>query len=180
MFGKKVISFLAAGMMLISLASCGCSDSSDDKSSGSNGSMEAPIASYIDAMNNADADKQISAYPDEVAKAFDRDEDAYDELQENLESIKEVREGKITYKITDKEAFDEDDLSDLESKVNSALENIADAADIVHKDITITEAYSVSVEYSWGDEESDTMFNVFKSDGKWYLYEGLSSMPYYF
>ncbi len=175
MFGKKTISFFAAAMLLVSLTAC---DLFGGKSGGD--SVTAPVASYVDAINNADADKLIKLYPDEVAKAYESNKAAYNKLQEELESDKEDSEGKITYKINEKEAIVEDDLSDLESEVNSALEYVADAADIAHEDITITEAYAVNAKLTYGGEEIDTTFKVFKSDGKWYLYDGLYSMVHYF
>ncbi len=159
MFGKKVISLLAAGMMLISLASCGESDSGSSKSS--NATIEKPIALTVEAVNECDVDKYIQSYVPEFAKVLEEQVD-----QSSFEDMVEAYydgTNDLSYTIVSKERLTGDDLVDLQDEVNEMAESFdCDTYEI-------EDAYEIEFELEWDGETETQTTPVVLVNGVWYF-----------
>lgn len=110
------------------------------------------------------------AYWEYMEEEYDVDvDDMIDELEDGIEDLVEMMEDeygkniKVSYKITDAERFDEDDLKDVK-------EEMKDNYDISKK--SVTDAYELELETkikgSEDDDEDEVEMYVVKIDGKWY------------
>lgn len=111
------------------------------------------------------------SYWEYVEEEYDVDvDDMIDELEDTMdELIEEIEDEfgkniKLTYKVTDADRFDEDDLKDVKDEMK-------DNYDISKK--SVTDAYELEVELKMkGSEDSDedeVEIYVVKIDGKWYV-----------
>ncbi len=136
---------------------------------------EKAVDKYIDVMlkGNVEKVKDLApeAYWDYLEDTYDVDiDDLVEELEETSEDMLEAFEDeygeriKISYKVTDADRFDEDDLKD----VKDALK---DKYDIAKK--SVTDAYELEIELKIkgsDDEDEDEMeLYAVKVDGKWYV-----------
>lgn len=135
------------------------------------GAYTKPIDRMVKGMMKEDSDKYLSAFPEFVA---DRMEDSsYQDIDDMLEDLMDDMKDeygknvKITYKVTDKEKLDKDDLKDWKKTIKSRY----------NEKVDVTKGYELEVEMKIkGKEDSDeeeTDFTVLKIDGKWYLMGGL-------
>ena len=135
------------------------------------GGMTKPVNNFFNGMMDADIDKFMSAFPEEVQEYFD---DYYNDLEEYLEDnfddfIDDLEDEfgknvKIKIKVADKKELNKSKTSDLKEVLKNRY-------DIAKKDVT--EAWELECEITIsGKDDSDTEdldVVVFKYDGKWYL-----------
>lgn len=111
--------------------------------------------------------KEVWDYMEENVSEDILDEDYFEDNYEDMIDYLEEEYGKdikISYKITDKDKLDEDDLKDLR-------DSLKDTYDMAKKDVTA--AYELELEVTVkGDDDEDTNdmdIVVYKYDGKWYV-----------
>ena len=136
---------------------------------------EKAIDNYFDVFFSGELEKIKSlapeAYWEYMEDEYDLDIDDYiedmeDEMEEFLEEMEDEfgKKAKVTYKITDADRLDEDDLKDLKKTMK-------DDYDISKK--SVTDAYEIELEVTikGEDDEDDTEMEVIvvKIDGKWYM-----------
>ncbi len=132
------------------------------------------VKNYVNGNFNGDYDAYNAMQPDEVweylEKEYDTDrpdEKDYEETYEaTLEELEEEygKDVSVSYKITDEDELDEDDLKDIRN-------TLKDTYNIAKKDITA--AYELDVELTIeGDDDEETKdatFIVYKYNGDWYV-----------
>lgn len=129
---------------------------------------EKPIKYVCDGMEKGSAKTMMKAFPDYIV---DQLEDNYGDMDEFMDSMTENLEDsygkrvKISFKVTDKEKIDKDDISDLEDEIESYYD----------ENVNIKAAYNLEVEMkikgSEDDDENDDELTVIKVGSKWYLYD---------
>lgn len=121
---------------------------------------EKPIRNLMDGMIESDSEKMLSAFPDNFVdemvdesglgkKQFYKTLDTY--LSYSMEDY-----DKATYKITDAERLDKDDVKDYEDDYQEYFE-----------DSKVTDGYLVEVTAKYDGEKESEEFEVYKVDGKW-------------
>ena len=140
------------------------------------GGYKQPIDDMIDMQMGKASKAQIKRmFPKEMIEEADLDMDDYwDEYKDSKEDMLEELEDqfgknvKISYKITDKEKWDKDDLEE-------AAELLNEAYDI--KESKVKAAYELEIEMKIkgrdDSDETETTLNVIKIGSKWYIYEML-------
>ncbi len=132
------------------------------------------VKNYVNGTFNGDYDAFIDMQPTEVweymEKEYDQempDEKDFEEIYESsLEALEEEygKDVSVSYKVTDKDELDEDDLKDIRN-------TLKDTYDISKKDVTA--AYELDVELTIeGDDDEETKdatFIVYKLNGDWYV-----------
>ncbi|MFA5658886.1 MAG: hypothetical protein WC900_06340, partial [Oscillospiraceae bacterium] len=132
-----------------------------------NNYMCKPIDNMIKGIENQDADIFLSAYPEFLADQMDSyiDDDTMEDMYDSFED-EYGKNIKISYKVTDKDKLDKDDLTDYEEEID----------DYYDEKVDIAEGYEVEVELTIeGDDDNDnddTDFVVLKIDGDWCVYDG--------
>lgn len=136
---------------------------------------EKAIDNYFDVFFSGEVEKIKSlapeAYWEYMEDEYDLDLDDYiedmeDEMEDYLEEMEDEfgKKAKVTYKITDADRLDEDDLKDLK-------DTMKDDYDISKK--SVTDAYELELEVTikGEDDEDDAEMDVIvvKIDGKWYM-----------
>lgn len=131
-----------------------------------------PIENFFKGMVAGDAEKALSAIPEEILEYYDEEydvdlEDYFDDSIDDLIDELEDEYGKklkVKVKVVDKEKLDEDDLKDL-------ADALKDDYDLSKRDVK--EAWELECEiFISGKEDEDSEdleAIVFKYQGKWYL-----------
>lgn len=144
------------------------------------GGYKAPINDYIDMMSGKASKAQIKRMaPKEVWEKMEDEtdmdfDDVYDDYKDGVDDLRDNLEDeygknvKITYKITDKDKLDKDDLKDIKDELK-------DRFDISKKKVTAGYELDVDIKIKGReDEDEDEMtFTVVKIGGKWYTMQGL-------
>ena len=132
---------------------------------------EKPVMNYFNALEEEEFDKVLDAFPDYIA---DYTEDAYNNLmgmdyEDSIKTRVESKEDyfgndlKWSYKVTDKEKLDKDDIEDIVNNIEDTYDEEAD----------IETAYELELDVTLeGSDEEDTeeiTMTVIKADSKWYI-----------
>ncbi len=135
------------------------------------GGPESVVKTVISAREKGDFDKVVSIMPKPYQEYLKDNKTIRDRMKESVEEGTEDIK-KISYKITDKDKMDKDDVEDLEDSINASLEFMGDDYD----EVKISQAYEVEVEITteyddkdMDEEEEEVTFRVYKSGGKWYI-----------
>jgi len=133
------------------------------KNFASNLTPEGPVNMIVKAMNNADAELYLKAFPEKIADSYG----TVDSVETLLETMKENMDSqygdntKISIDIGKKTKITGDDLDELKEICEES-------------DVTITAAYDIelTMTYKGADdkETEDGSVTVVKVDGKWYIY----------
>ncbi len=130
---------------------------------------EQPIKYVCDGIENGSFKTMMKAFPEYIT---DQMEDYYgdemDELMDGMvENLKDQygKRVKISYKVTDKDKMDKDDIETLEEDVEYNYD----------EKVNIKDAYEIEVEMkvkgSEGSDEDESTVTVIKVGSKWYLYD---------
>ncbi len=130
---------------------------------------EKPIKSLTEGLEKYDFKKMISAYPDYISDDmedyldyFDDEEEMFDEMFGSLEDEYGKRI-KISYKITDKDKMDRDEIEAIEEDIEYSYD----------EEVNIKEGYTLEVKLTIkGSEDRDTdktEIDVIRIGSKWYL-----------
>ena len=134
--------------------------------SAAGGGYKKPIKNYMKGVNKANSEKLYSAFPEEV---IDGMVDDYCDLLDMTEkefyeyiddSLEDAIDGKISYKIGDKEKLSKSDLKDYEDYLERRYDEYFD-------EIDVTKGYSVDVTVKSDGEKSTTTIEVYKVNGDW-------------
>lgn len=145
------------------------------------GSYETPLKNYVKVCEKGDTKAYREMIPmnsdmeeamESIAKLSGMDLDEY--YEEAATDIKEDLEDKygdglkVSYKVTDKEELDEDELEDISGL---SLSSLLGSSSKKKKNSKITEGYKLEVEFTYkGDDKEKTKtedVTVIKFDGKW-------------
>jgi hypothetical protein len=139
----------------------------------SGGGYKKPIDLMFKSLQTGKASHMLKAAPKSLVDerlggddALDELDDVFDELHDELED-EFGKNVKISYKITDKEKLDKDDLDDIAEYFDYMFDSSG-------KDVKIKAGYELEVEGTIkGSEDKDTedmTVTVIKIGGKWYLH----------
>ncbi len=134
------------------------------------------VKNYVNGTFNGDYSAFEKMQPEEYWEYMEEecdtdrpDEKDFEDLYEStLESLEEEygKDVSVSYKVTDKEELDEDDLDDIRDELK-------DMYGLTKKNITA--AYELDVELTIeGDDDEETndaTFKVYKYNGDWYVYD---------
>jgi len=144
---------------------------------------KAPIKAYIDVQFKGKADKIERLIPKQLIDEMEDEGMELDDLIEYYEKSWEKQEEaleekygkyKVTYKITDKEKVDSDDLKDIRDELNE---------EYGLKKKSIKAAYELDIEIKIkgsDDDDEIKLKNVYSIniDGKWYLFDEDMDIPF--
>ncbi len=129
---------------------------------------EKPIKYVCDGLEKGNGKTMMKAFPDYIV---DQLEDNYGDMDDFMDMMSENLEDsfgkriKISYKVTDKDKVDKDDIDDLEDEIESYYD----------EKVKIKAAYNLEVEMkikgSEDDDKSKDELTVIKIGSKWYLYD---------
>lgn len=133
-------------------------------------SYETPIKNYLDGISKADSKLMFQALPDFERKELLKEKsykDYNEDLKEELDDAKEMygNNVKMTYKVTDKEKIEKDELEKVAK----------DLSDEYETQVKISEGYILTVDVttkgSKKEEKDSTKFRVYKINGSWAIVE---------
>jgi hypothetical protein len=136
------------------------------RSSGS--AYEKPVQKLMNAIEDQDAQLVVDVLPDEIVdlqlEYYEDEEELADDLASYIFSDFEGYDSiKVSYKVTDREQLDDDEIDDL----------IDDYSYNLDVDLDITDAYDLDLDVDFkadGEKESESLsLTVIKIDGSWYL-----------
>jgi hypothetical protein len=175
LFGGIAVALIAVIVVLCIVLASNTNAGKTDESA-----YEAAVKNYIKVMTGEGNEKAIkNLAPKEFWEVIETDKDVtiddimdiYDDFKEDWEDNLEYMEEhlgsnvKLTYKITDADKMDEDDLKELKNELNQFF-------DIKKK--TVTAAYELEITLILkGDDdkqESEDEVIVVQIDGAWYLW----------
>lgn len=170
---KKIVKMVALiAIMLISVfALTGCelldkAGEAVDKVTGKTKDYEKPIANLVEGIQDADAEKFLSAFPPFISEEM---EDLFTDeiLEQALELAKEEygENIKMTYKVVDEEELSEEDLEEMAEEI----------LEYYDEEVEITKGYELEVELTTkGDDDEEVeedSFEVYEIDGEYYILE---------
>jgi hypothetical protein len=139
----------------------------------SGGGYKRPIDLMFKSLQTGKASYMLKAVPKFVVEDtfggyddLDYIDDMFDELQDDLQD-EFGKNAKISYKITDKDKLDKDDLEDAAEYLSSAFKSAG-------KKLKIKAGYEIDMDItikgSKSKDTEDTNFTVIKIGGKWYIH----------
>ena len=157
---KKIFIVFILVVVALILGGCGETDNNSDKEKSSGSTYETPVKYYTESVESGDYKTFKKSFPPFMDIA---DEDDLITIRESLEE-EYGKDFKITYKITDKKKFTDEEIEDEQE----------DIGDYCKKNVEVEEGYTlkvkITVKGSENKKTNEVKMKVVKIDGEWYYF----------